>query len=334
MSQPPAVGSPPSRDLPRGGSSTALEIRGLRKIYADGREALQGIDLQVRDGDFYALLGPNGAGKSTTIGILTSLVRKSAGKVHIYGIDIDEEHSRAKALIGVAPQEINFSQFETPWEIVVNQAGFYGLPRSHARRNAERHLRTVGLWERRKVRSRTLSGGMKRRLLIARAMVHEPRLLILDEPTAGVDVELRRSLWKLLRQVNSEGLTILLTTHNLEEAENLCSSVTIIDQGRVIANTSMKQLLARLQIETFILDLDKPLEQPPQLPDYQSELLDPHTLQVSVGRAFGLNPLFGVLSERGIRVSSMRNKANRLEELFLRLLGGCPQHTESPPPPS
>ncbi len=318
----------------------ALEINGLYKVYSGGLKALQGINMEVLDGGFRALLGPNGAGKSTTIGIMTSLVRKSAGRVRIYGIDIDHEHSRAKSLIGVAPQEINFSQFETSWEIVGNQAGFYGLPRDRARRNAERCLRAVGLWERRRVRSRKLSGGMKRRLLIARAMVHEPRMLILDEPTAGVDVELRRSLWELLRRVNAQGITILLTTHNLEEAENLCSHATIIDQGRIIEDTSMKQLLARRQMEIFILDLQHPLEHPPRLPDFQSELLDPHTLRVSVKRSRGVNPLFEVLSERGIRVSSMRNQANRLEELFLSLLGGnhqhadVPQHAGAPPTPA
>ncbi|MGH6635483.1 MAG: ABC transporter ATP-binding protein [Gammaproteobacteria bacterium] len=298
----------------------ALEIRALEKIYKDGRHALKGIDLTVAEGDFFALLGPNGAGKSTTIGIVTSLVTKTRGKVRVFGHDIDSELEQAKSFIGLVPQEINFSQFETVLEIVVNQAGFYGVPRPLAHRRAEQYLGQLGLWERRQQRSRTLSGGLKRRLMIARALLHEPKLLILDEPTAGVDIELRRSMWRFLEDINARGITIILTTHYLEEAENLCRDIAIIDEGQIIENTSMKALLAKLNTERFILDLRAPLLEPPRLNGYGVRMLDDTTLEVEVNKEQSLNDLFHRLSGVGAEVISMRNKANRLEELFIRLL--------------
>lgn len=298
----------------------ALEIRALEKIYKDGWHALKGIDLTVAEGDFFALLGPNGAGKSTTIGIVTSLVTKTRGKVRVFGHDIDSELEQAKSFIGLVPQEINFSQFETVLEIVVNQAGFYGVPRPLAYRRAEQYLGQLGLWERRQQRSRTLSGGLKRRLMIARALLHEPKLLILDEPTAGVDIELRRSMWRFLEDINARGITIILTTHYLEEAENLCRDIAIIDEGQIIENTSMKALLAKLNTERFILDLRAPLLEPPRLNGYGVRMLDDTTLEVEVNKEQSLNDLFHRLSGVGAEVISMRNKANRLEELFIRLL--------------
>ncbi len=298
----------------------ALEIRALEKIYKDGRHALKSIDLTVAEGDFFALLGPNGAGKSTTIGIVTSLVTKTRGEVSVFGHDIDSELEEAKSFIGLVPQEINFSQFETVLEIVVNQAGFYGVPRLLAHRRAEQYLGQLGLWERRQQRSRTLSGGLKRRLMIARALLHEPKLLILDEPTAGVDIELRRSMWRFLEDINARGTTIILTTHYLEEAENLCRHIAIIDEGQIIENTSMKALLAKLNSERFIMDLRAPLLEPPQLNGYGVSLLDDTTLEVEVSKEQGLNDLFHRLSALGAEVISMRNKANRLEELFIHLL--------------
>ncbi|MGH8626398.1 MAG: ABC transporter ATP-binding protein [Gammaproteobacteria bacterium] len=298
----------------------ALEIRALEKIYKDGRHALKSIDLTVAEGDFFALLGPNGAGKSTTIGIVTSLVTKTRGEVSVFGHDIDSELEQAKSFIGLVPQEINFSQFETVLEIVVNQAGFYGVPRLLAHRRAEQYLGQLGLWERRQQRSRTLSGGLKRRLMIARALLHEPKLLILDEPTAGVDIELRRSMWRFLEDINARGTTIILTTHYLEEAENLCRHIAIIDEGRIIENTSMKALLAKLNSERFIMDLRAPLLEPPRLNGYGVSLLDDTTLEVEVSKEQGLNDLFHRLSALGAEVISMRNKANRLEELFIHLL--------------
>ncbi len=298
----------------------ALEIKTLRKVYKNGFEALKGIDLTVRQGDFFALLGPNGAGKSTTIGIITGLVNKTSGTVRVFGCDIDRELEAAKSYIGLVPQEINFSQFEAVMEIVVNQAGYYGIDRPLARQRAEKYLKKLGLWNKRQDRSRTLSGGMKRRLMIARALLHEPKLLILDEPTAGVDIELRRSMWEFLKEINAAGTTIILTTHYLEEAENLCRNIAIIDHGQIIENTSMKYLLAKLNIETFTLDLRQHLAQAPAIEGYRFKRVDETTLEVEVSKDLSLNALFRCLSERGIEVVSMRNKANRLEELFIRLL--------------
>ena len=298
----------------------ALSIKNLRKTYKNGFQALKGIDLEVESGDFFALLGPNGAGKSTTIGIITGLVTKSGGSVSIYGHDIEHEIEAAKTHIGLVPQEINFSQFEPVIDIVVNQAGYYGLERTLAKQRAAKYLKALGLWEKRNDRSRTLSGGMKRRLMIARALVHEPKLLILDEPTAGVDIELRRSMWEFLRATNLNGTTIILTTHYLEEAERLCRKIAIIDQGEIIENTSMKRLLAQLNMETFILDIRQHLIEPPLVNGYHLRLVDETTLEVDVSKALGINELFRGLSERGVEVVSMRNKANRLEELFIRLL--------------
>ena len=298
----------------------ALSIKNLHKTYKNGFQALKGIDLEVESGDFFALLGPNGAGKSTTIGIITGLVTKSGGSVCIYGHDIDHEIEAAKTHIGLVPQEINFSQFEPVIDIVVNQAGYYGLERTLAKQRAEKYLKALGLWEKRNDRSRTLSGGMKRRLMIARALVHEPKLLVLDEPTAGVDIELRRSMWEFLRATNLDGTTIILTTHYLEEAERLCRKIAIIDRGEIIENTSMKRLLAQLNLETFVLDVRQHLTEPPPVNGYPLRLVDETTLEVDVSKALGINELFRGLSERGIEVVSMRNKANRLEELFIRLL--------------
>ncbi len=306
--------------------SNALEITGLRKTYRNGLQALKGIDLNVQQGDFFALLGPNGAGKSTTIGIITALVNKSGGSVSVFGHDIDRDPMAARRCIGLVPQEFNFNQFEPVEEIVINQAGYYGVPAPLAQQRAETYLRQLGLWEKRRVPARNLSGGMKRRLMIARALAHEPRLLILDEPTAGVDIELRRSMWKFLREVNASGTTIILTTHYLEEAENLCRNVAIIDEGSIVAHTSIKALLNQLNSETLVLDVKQAQEHPPHLEGYRTALTDPHTIEVEVARAQGINPLFTALTAQGIEVISMRNKANRLEELFLRLVenGGEP----------
>ena len=298
----------------------ALEISGLRKTYANGRDALRGIDLAVGDGDFFALLGPNGAGKSTTISIITSLTRKSGGVVKVYGVDIDRDFELAKTYLGVVPQEFNFSMFETVWEIVLNQAGFYGLPQALAATRTEACLRQVGLWEKRQERSRMLSGGMKRRLMIARALVHEPRLLILDEPTAGVDIEVRRQMWDLLQELNRRGTTIILTTHYLEEAERLCRNIAIIDHGQIIEDTSMKDLLAKLHAETFVLDLAASCAAAPEHPDFGFTLVDETTLEAVVEKTSTLNDLFQFLGTCGIRVASMRNKSNRLEELFVNLV--------------
>ncbi len=285
----------------------ALVIQDLRKVYASGVEALRGIDLTVEEGDFYALLGPNGAGKSTTIGIVTSLVNKTSGKVKIFGYDLDTEMVRAKQQIGLVPQEFNFNPFETVQQIVVNQAGYYGVSRKEAMKR-----------EKRNERARMLSGGMKRRLMIARALMHEPKLLILDEPTAGVDIELRREMWAFLQELNAQGTTIILTTHYLEEAEMLCRNIGIIQSGELIENTSMKHLLAKLQFETFIFDL-APYTQAPVIEGYQSVFEDELTLAVEVERNQGVNHLFEQLSQQGIKVLSMRNKSNRLEELFLKI---------------
>lgn len=298
----------------------ALEITKLKKTYKNGFVALRGIDLTVQQGDFFALLGPNGAGKSTTIGIITSLVNKTDGQVRVFDVDIDEDVETAKSFIGLVPQEINFSQFETPEAIVLNQAGYYGIKRSVARVNAEKYLNLLGLWDKRHDQARTLSGGMKRRLMIARALVHQPKLLILDEPTAGVDIELRRSMWAFLRDINREGITIILTTHYLEEAENLCRNIAIIDHGQIIENASMKTLLSQLHTETFVLDLAGPLITRPVLPGYRISYPDDMTLEVEIEKKESLNALFKSLSDLGIDVTSMRNKSNRLEELFIRLL--------------
>ncbi|MCC5894082.1 MAG: ABC transporter ATP-binding protein [Alkalibacterium sp.] len=296
----------------------ALEIKDLRKVYKGGVEALRGIDLTVEEGDFYALLGPNGAGKSTTIGIVTSLVNKTSGKVNVFGYDLDTDLTHAKQQIGLVPQEFNFNPFETVQQIVVNQAGYYGVPRKEALERSEKYLKQSDLWEKRDVRARMLSGGMKRRLMIARALMHEPRLLILDEPTAGVDIELRREMWDFLRTLNNNGTTIILTTHYLEEAEMLCRNIGIIQKGELIEDTSMKTLLAKLQFETYIFDLE-PSEIKPVITGYSSQLEDETTLSVEVERHQGVNDLFNQLSEQGLKVLSMRNKSNRLEELFLKI---------------
>jgi ABC-2 type transport system ATP-binding protein len=298
----------------------ALELSKLSKTYPNGVQALKGIDLCVEEGDFFALLGPNGAGKSTTIGIVTSLVTKSGGTAAVFGHDIDRDFSAAKACIGLVPQELNLNQFEKVESIVATQGGYYGLPRRVALERAEKYLRELQLWDRRHDIARSLSGGMKRRLMIARALVHEPRLLILDEPTAGVDIEIRRSMWDYLRKVNAEGVTIILTTHYLEEAENLCRNVAIIDQGRIIENDRMSRVLRKLQVETFVLTLENEIDALPALDGYTVRRVDPATLEVDVASRQGINELFHALSAGGVKVASMRNKANRLEELFIRLV--------------
>jgi ABC-2 type transport system ATP-binding protein len=298
----------------------ALSVRALTKTYKNGVQALKGIDLEVEQGDFFALLGPNGAGKTTLIGIMTSLVTKTGGDAVVFGHDIDRELEAAKACIGVVPQELNFNMFESPETIVVNQAGFYGIPRPEARRRAERYLKQLQLWDKRDKASRSLSGGMKRRLMIARALMHEPRLLILDEPTAGVDIEIRRSMWDFLREINRRGTTIILTTHYLEEAETLCRNIAIIDGGRIVERDRMSSLLRRLHTETFVLNTSAPLAAAPRLEGYPVRLTDDHTLEVEVSNEQNLNDLFGRLSQLGIEVVSMRNKVNRLEEIFMRLV--------------
>lgn len=298
----------------------ALTIRGLNKVYGKSMTALHDIDLDVAPGDFFALLGPNGAGKSTTIGIISSLVRKTAGKVSVFGHDIDVDFSAAKQCIGVVPQEFNFNMFEKVRDIVLNQAGYYGLPRRHAQGRAEQYLKQLGLWEKRDSPSRSLSGGMKRRLMIARALVHEPRLLILDEPTAGVDIELRRSMWTFLRDINAAGTTIILTTHYLEEAESLCRNVAIINKGEIVENTSVKRLLTQLNREVFVLDVQDALGVCPRAQGYDLSLKDSHSLEVDIEKGQSLNGLFATLSEQGVQVVSMRNKVNRLEELFVSLV--------------
>jgi len=296
----------------------ALNISGLIKTYKGGVQALKGIDLTVEQGDFFALLGPNGAGKSTTIGVISALVNKTSGKVSVFGHDVDTELEAAKSCIGLVPQEFNFNQFETVLQIVVNQAGYYGVPRSIAKERAEKYLTQLDLWEKRNSPARTLSGGMKRRLMIARSLMHEPKLLILDEPTAGVDIEIRRSMWQFLEEINQQGVTIILTTHYLEEAEMLCRNIAIIDKGVIVENTSIKALLSKLNIETFILDLAK------DAPEIQLKgvefRINGTELEIDVLKEEGLNQVFSQLSEQGIQVMSMRNKANRLEELFVRLV--------------
>ncbi|PSV12100.1 ABC transporter ATP-binding protein [Photobacterium leiognathi] len=297
----------------------ALEIKSVRKTYKGGVEALKNMNLTVTEGDFFALLGPNGAGKSTTIGIISSLVNKTSGSVKIFGYDLDSEKVDAKNQLGLVPQEFNFNPFETVEQIVVNQAGYYGVERSVAKERAKKYLSQLDLWGKRSERARNLSGGMKRRLMIARALMHEPKLLILDEPTAGVDIELRRSMWGFLRKINQEGVTIILTTHYLEEAEMLCRNIGIINHGELIEHTSMKDLLGKLELETFILDIE-PQTQAPQLIGMNSQLVDSTTLEVELKKGESLNPVFTQLSEQGIAVKSMRNKSNRLEELFVTLV--------------
>ena len=300
----------------------ALSLRQLAKTYRTGVQALKGIDLDVEQGDFFALLGPNGAGKTTAIGIIASLVRKSSGKVEVFGHDIDTDLESAKACLGLVPQEINFNQFETVSTILVNQAGFYGMPRHEAKDRVEGLLEQLQLTDKRNAISRTLSGGMKRRLMSARALVHGPRLLILDEPTAGVDIEVRRSMWEFLRRINEDGTTIILTTHYLEEAENLCRNIAIIDEGRIIENDRMASVLRKLHSEVFVLNLRRPIEALPELPGYACAPGADGSLEVELNKEQNLNELFALLSARGIEVLSMRNKANRLEELFLRLVEG------------
>jgi ABC-2 type transport system ATP-binding protein len=301
-------------------TTPALNVQNLRKTYGNGVEALKGISLTVQPGDFFALLGPNGAGKSTLIGILSSLVNASSGDAEVFGVSIHKNRSEAMRLIGLVPQEINFNQFEKPFDICVNQAGFYGIGRAEASVRAEKYLRELRLWDKAHFQARTLSGGMKRRLMIARAMMNEPKLLILDEPTAGVDIEIRRSMWQFVSGINEAGTTVILTTHYLEEAEQLCRNIAIIDQGRIVKNTSMKSLLSTLDVETFVLDVSVIPETLPVLPDVVLRTLDDHTIEAEMSRAHDLNSLFAALSAHGVTVTSMRNKANRLEELFVRLV--------------
>ena len=299
---------------------TALEIRNLSKTYSNDVHALKGIDLSVERGDFFALLGPNGAGKSTTIGILFSLINKSGGTIEVCGIDIDENFSEAKRLIGIVPQEFNFNVFEKVRNIVVTQGGYYGLPRALAEERADKYLKKLGLWDKRNDIGRDLSGGMKRRLMIARALVHEPELLVLDEPTAGVDIEMRREMWSFLRDLNENDTTIILTTHYLEEAEMLCRNIAIIDQGAIVHHSSMKDLLRQLHTETFVLDARANLPEEMSLGAYGFQRVDDRTLEVEVDKERNLNGVFEALSEQGIEISSMRNKTNRLEEMFVSLL--------------
>ena len=303
-------------------ATPALEIQDLKKTYANGVEALKGVSLSVQPGDFFALLGPNGAGKSTLIGILSSLVNATAGDARVFGVSIRERRSEAMQMLGLVPQEINFNMFEQPFQICLNQAGFYGVTRAEAKVRAEKYLKQLALWDKAFEVSRTLSGGMKRRLMIARAMMNEPKLLILDEPTAGVDIEIRRSMWKFIEGINAAGTTVILTTHYLEEAEQLCRNITIIDHGRVIENTSMKNLLSKLDVETFVFDLANPIDDLPTVSEVKLRRIDAHTIEAEMSRAHDLNSVFAALSARGITVNSMRNKANRLEELFVRLVEG------------
>ncbi|OOY64377.1 ABC transporter ATP-binding protein [Solemya velum gill symbiont] len=297
----------------------ALQITNLSKTYRNGPQALKGIDLTVESGDFFALLGPNGAGKSTAIGIICSLVNKSDGKVEVFGNDLDNDLLGVKRHIGLVPQEFNFNQFEPVIEILINQAGYYGIERSDAAQRAEKRLKQLNLWEKRNTIARNLSGGMKRRLMIARALVHDPRLLILDEPTAGVDIEIRMSMWEFLRKINEVGTTIILTTHYLEEAENLCRNIAIIDNGMIIENSSINVLLERLQQEIFVLDIDTAVSEAPAIEGYSVTLRNAQSLQVTVDKASGLTRLFCALAEQNIEVLSLRNKQNRLEQLFLEM---------------
>jgi ABC-2 type transport system ATP-binding protein len=301
-------------------TAPALVVDNLRKTYGNGVEALKGISLTVQPGDFFALLGPNGAGKSTLIGILSSLVNSTSGDAQVFGVSVNKDRSAAMRLIGLVPQEINFNQFEKPFDICVNEAGFYGIPRRIAAERAEKYLKELRLWDKAQMQARTLSGGMKRRLMIARAMMNEPKLRILDEPTAGVDIEIRRSMWHFVSGINAAGTTVILTTHYLEEAESLCRNIAIIDHGTIIENTSMKRLLATLDVETFVLDVAAMPAELPSLPNVTLRRRDEHTLEAEMARSHDLNSLFATLSTHGIMVTSMRNKTNRLEELFVRLV--------------
>ena len=300
--------------------SYALEISNLQKVYSNDVVALKGIDLKVSEGDFFALLGPNGAGKSSTIGIIGSLVNKTAGSVKIFGIDIDENFPEAKRMLGVVAQEVNFGGFERVLDIVVTQGGYYGIPAKEGLIKAESVMNRLGLWDKRFDQARTLSGGYKRRLMIAKALIHEPKLLILDEPTAGVDIELRREMWEFLKEINSNGTTIILTTHYLEEAEQLCKNIAIIDHGEIVENTSMKDLLSRLDVQGFVLDLDKPISEAPEIEGFSMRLDDPTTLVAAVPKESNINDLFKLLSDKSIQVNSMRNESNRLEELFIEMV--------------
>jgi ABC-2 type transport system ATP-binding protein len=298
----------------------ALEVNNLHKTYRNGFQALPGVSLEVKHGDFYALLGPNGAGKSTIIGIICSLINKTSGQVRVYGVDLDQNPADARMHIGLVPQEFNFNIFEPVGEILLNQAGYYGIPRKIARQRAEIYLKKLELWDRRYDMAKELSGGMKRRLMIARALVHEPRLLILDEPTAGVDIEIRYSMWKLMRELNASGTTIILTTHYLEEAESLCNNIAIIDKGVTIEQTDMRSLLNRLNMESFVLYLDHEIDQLPDCGDYHVRLIDKSTMEVDKHKDHDLNGLYARLSQCNIKVVSMRNKSNRLEQLFISML--------------
>jgi ABC-2 type transport system ATP-binding protein len=298
----------------------ALSIENLRKVYSNGIVALKGIDLHVEEGDFYALLGPNGAGKTTAIGIVTSLVNKTGGAISVFGYDLDRDREAAKSCIGVVPQEVNLNMFERNFDTLVNQAGYYGVPRKIARQRAEKYLKALHLWDRKDDIARSLSGGMKRRLMIARALVHEPKLLILDEPTAGVDIEIRRSMWDFLQDINASGVTIILTTHYLEEAETLCRNIAIIDEGRIIENDSVVNIVRKLQREAFVLTLEERLSEAPALNGYTVRLRNDLEIEVEVAKGQGLNQLFAELSAQSLHVASMRTKTNRLEELFIRLV--------------
>lgn len=300
--------------------SYALEISNLQKIYTNNVVALKGIDLKVSEGDFFALLGPNGAGKSSTIGIIGSLVNKTAGSVKIFGINIDENFPEAKRMLGVVAQEVNFGGFERVLDIVVTQGGYYGIPAKEGLAKAESVMKRLGLWDKRFDQARTLSGGYKRRLMIAKALIHEPKLLILDEPTAGVDIELRREMWDFLKEINANGTTIILTTHYLEEAEQLCKNIAIIDHGEIVEDTNMKDLLSRLDVQGFVLDLDKPISAAPQIEGFPMRLDDPTTLVAAVSKDNNINDLFKLLSAQSIQVNSMRNESNRLEELFIEMV--------------
>jgi ABC-2 type transport system ATP-binding protein len=298
----------------------ALTIRNLKKTYSGGVKALKGIDLDVEAGDFFALLGPNGAGKSTAIGIISSLINPSSGSIEIFGTNLRKQRNLAKSYIGLVPQEVNFNQFETVQDILLNQAGYYGIRRKEALQRAKKCLQQMDLWERRCTVSRRLSGGMKRRVMIARAMVHSPRLLILDEPTAGVDIEIRRSMWEMMRDENAQGVTIILTTHYLEEAENLCRNIAIINGGKIVEHTDMAGLVARVNVDYFVFDLVRPLLIKPVIEGYRFDLTDSRTLEVSIPKEQGLNSLFQALTAQGIEIASMKNKTNRLEQLFMDLI--------------
>ena len=305
----------------------ALSIKNLTKIYSNGFKALDGIDLTVNAGDFYSLLGPNGAGKTTAIAIACSLVNKTMGNIRVFDHDIETRLEEAKMSIGMVPQEVNFNTFDTPINIVVNQAGYYGIERNIALKRAKEYLGELRLWEKRNDNARSLSGGMKRRLMIARALIHQPKLLILDEPTAGVDIKIRRSMWKFLRSINNNGTTIILTTHYLEEAESLCRNVAIIDDGKIIQDTSMNSLLRQLKQETFILSVENELTTKPKLGDFECNLLDSQNLEVIIDSNHGINELFELLNSQNIKINSMRNKSNRLEELFLKVVDNKKKHS-------